>query len=70
MTVEETKMLWSEEMRTEEARMIWLLNFGSGWVNSRDLFMATDEIIMAYKELLKTEMDFDALNNTIKIKPR
>jgi len=55
-------------MTTEEARMLWLLTFGSGWVSSLDLFNADDEVILAYKELLKNEMDFDSLNNTIKIK--
>jgi hypothetical protein len=55
-------------MTIEEARMLWLLTFGSGWVSSLDLFNADDEVILAYKELLKNEMDFDSFNNTIKIK--
>jgi hypothetical protein len=55
-------------MTTEEARMLWLLTFGSGWVSSYDLFNANDEVILAYKELLKTEFDLDPLNDTIKIK--
>ena len=55
-------------MTIEEARMLWLLTFGSEWVSSLDLFNADDEVILAYKELLKDQMDFDALNNTIKIK--
>jgi hypothetical protein len=55
-------------MTIEEARMLWLLTFGSGWVSSSDLFNADDEVILAYKELLKNQMDFDTLNNAIKIK--
>jgi hypothetical protein len=55
-------------MTGEEARMLWLLTFGSGWVSSYDLFTADDEVILAYKELLKNELDIDALNNTVKIK--
>jgi len=55
-------------MTVEEARMLWLLTFGSGWVSSRDLFMSNDEIILAYKQLIKNDMDFDSLNNIIKIK--
>lgn len=54
-------------MTIEEARMVWLLTFGSGWVRLRDL-AANQEAIPAYKELLKNEFDTDALNNTIKIK--
>lgn len=65
MTLEE---ITRAEMTLEEARMLWLLTFGTGWVGVRQLFVGRDEVIVAYKTLLKTEMDFDALNNTIKIK--
>ena len=54
-------------MTVEEARMEWLLKVGSGWVRLRDLYIYGD-IIPAYKELLKTEFDYDANFNTIKLK--
>jgi hypothetical protein len=54
-------------MTIEEARMEWLLKMGSGWVRLRDISIYSD-VVPAYKELLKTEFDFDAPNNTIKLK--
>jgi hypothetical protein len=56
-------------MTIEKARMIWLLTLGSERVGIRDLFMASEEVMLAYKTLLNTtEFDYDAPSNTIKIK--
>jgi hypothetical protein len=56
-------------MTTKDARMIWLLTLGSGWVGLRDLFMGSDEVLLAYKTLLNTaEFEYDQPKNIIKIK--
>ena len=56
-------------MITEEARMVWLLKMGSGWVGLKDLYAADEETRMIYKQILSlSNFDYDPHNQTIKIK--